>query len=45
MTTCKICGFDLDYNECIKCAYYKKAEEERNHWIIRDKFQEMKERE
>jgi hypothetical protein len=44
MTTCKICGFDLDWNECIRCDYYRKAEEERMHWEARGIFKQEKER-
>ena len=41
---CKVCGFDLDGNDCLKCAHYIKAEEEAMHWEFRDRTQELKER-
>jgi len=44
MTQCKECSFDLDGNYCPKCDYFERAQEERAHWEIRDKSEELKER-
>lgn len=41
---CKICDFDLDGSDCVKCNYYKTAEEEAMYWTERDEFKQEKER-
>jgi len=44
MATCKVCGFDLDGSDCVKCAYYKTAEEEAMYFDGREELKQEKER-